>query len=309
MKSKILIIASLFFIIFVCFYNINITVEIVNKSIHIFINFLLPYIFPFMLLIQLFIKLKGGDLLTYVLQYPSYYLTRFKPYQTLSLFICLLSGYPTNSIYLEILYKENKLQEKEALNFIYFASFPTIYFVLGSLNKYLGNPIICNLLFLSIFSSGFFILRRDKNSFIPLNKIDIFNNLNCYEFKDILYILKDTISTSINALLNLFSTYIFYSILSGIIQHIFPISIITIAGAFLEFSSGIFNIVDMDINLLLKLNLIIVVLVFGSLSILTQIESNLKFIKINYKDYFCCKIKHALLACLIFNILYIFFII
>jgi hypothetical protein len=71
MKSKILIIASLFFIIFVCFYNINITVEIVNKSINIFINFLLPYIFPFMLLIQLFIRLKGGDLLTYVLQYPS----------------------------------------------------------------------------------------------------------------------------------------------------------------------------------------------------------------------------------------------
>ena len=309
MKNKILLVVSLSFIIFVCFYNINITVEIVNKSINVFIKFLLPYIFPFMLLIHLFIKLKGGDLLTYFLQYPAYYLTRFKPYQTLSLFICLLSGYPTNSMYLETLYKDGKINKNDALNFIYLASFPTIYFVLGSLNKTLNNPLVCKLIFLSIFSSGFLILKRDKNPFIPLTKSKLSTTLNSYDFKDVLSMLKNTISTSILSLLNIFSTYIFYSILSGIIQYIFPYQITTFLCSFLEFSNGALSIAIMNINELLKFNLIIIILSIGSLSILTQIESNLKYLKLNYKVYFYLKIKHAFFACLIFNLFYIFFII
>lgn len=309
MKRKIIIILLVLFIIFICFFNIDITTEIVNNSINKFISFILPYIFPFMLLIQLFIKLKGDILLTYIFQYPSYFLTRLKPYQTVSLILCLLSGYPTNSIYIESLYIDRKLEKNEALNFIYFTSFPTLFFVLGSMNKIINNELVCKLIFLSIFSSGFLILKRNKNPFIPISKIEFSNTLKSYRVKDILNILKSTISSTIFSLLNIFSTYIFYSILSSIIQYILPYKFITILCSFLEFSNGTFNIANMEINILLKFNLIVFVLSTGSLSILTQIESNLTQLKLNYKDYFIGKIKHAFSACLIFNILYIFFII
>lgn len=309
MKSKILAIFSLLVIIFIAFFNIEITVRIVNQSINLFLNFVFPYLFPFMLLIQLFLKLKGGSLLTYIFQYPMYFLAKFKPYQTLSFLICILSGYPSNSLYIESLFIDKKISAKEGLNFIYLASFPTMFFVLGSLNKILDNYIVCKLIILSIFLSGFLILKRDNSSLNFITKIELYSEIKSYNFSMFLSIIKDTISSSILAILNIFSTYIFYSILSNIIKYIFPYNLTLIICAFLEFSSGVFEIAKMDINMVLKYNLIVFILSFGGISILTQIETNLSFLKINYKDYFLSKLKHAFIACLIFNIFYIFFII
>ena len=98
-------------------------------------------------------------------------------------------------------------------------------------------------------------------------------------------------------------------ILTSIIYTISPYEITKVLCSFLEFSQGVFSLSKMDLYLPLKYNLIVFCLVFGGMSILSQIDTNLTTLKLNHKDYILSKIKHAFTACLIFNIFYIFFII
>jgi hypothetical protein len=137
-KRKMLII-SILFIILIAFFNINITVDIVHESINIFYNFVLPYILPFLFLMQIFINLKGGIFLAYYLQKISFHLLGINGYETVICLSSILCGYPSISIYTESLFKQRKISYESALDLIHFASFPSLFFTLGSLAKYLNN--------------------------------------------------------------------------------------------------------------------------------------------------------------------------
>lgn len=307
-KRKMLII-SILFIILIAFFNINITVKIVHESINIFYNYVLPYILPFLFLMQIFISLKGGIFLAYYLQKISFHLLGINGYETVICLSSILCGYPSVSIYTESLFNQRKISYKSALDLIHFASFPSMIFTLGSLAKHLDNPLIPKLIFLSILSGGFLILKArniDKNY---IRKSELTNELKSYKKSDIFSIIKNSINNTLTTTLFIMFSYIFFSIISNILIQIFPYKIVLILSSFLEFSNGVFSISNLNINNLIKYNLIILVLCFGGLSILIQIASFLQSIKLDLKSYFKAKIKHAFTACIIFNILYILFII
>lgn len=307
-KRKLLII-SVIVIIFVAFFNIENTVNVVHESINIFYNFVLPYILPFLFIIQIFIRLKGGIFIAYYLQKITYKVLGLNGYETLISLCSILSGYPSISIYTESFYSQGKIDKKSALDLIYFSSFPSLFFVLGSMPKYLDNFLVPKLIFLSILLGGLLILKLRKNTCNFIKKDEFESLLKSYKKSDIFMIIKDSINTTITSILFIMFSYIFYSIIANLIHLLFPYKIVLILTSLLEFSNGVFVVSKLTINKLIKYNLIIFILCFGGLSILTQIDSFLDSIKLNYLDYFKAKIKHALVACIIFNILYIFFII
>ena len=301
MVKKILFLISLIIVIIVCFMNIEITVEATKNSLETFYNFVLPYMLPFIFLIQIFINLGGGILIAYLIQKPSSILLKISGYEALIILCSILSGYPSISIYSESFYLNKKIDKNSALKLINYASFPSVFFVLGSLHKFIDNPLVLRLIFLSIISSGFLILRINKNCSIIISKNDLNHSLKQLNFNKVLLAIKSSIFNTSKSIILILSSFIFYSILSSIIYVIFPSDLTKILCSFLEFSNGVFTIAKMDILLPLKYNLVIFCLVFGGMSILSQIETNLTTLKLDYKDYFLSKIKHAFCACLLFK--------
>ena len=233
MVKKILFLISLIIVIIVCFMNIEITVEATKNSLETFYNFVLPYMLPFIFLIQIFINLGGGILIAYLIQKPSSILLKISGYETLIILCSILSGYPSISIY----YLNKKIDKNSALKLINYASFPSVFFVLGSLHKFIDNPLVLRLIFLSIISSGFLILRSNKNCSIIISKNDLIHSLKQLNFNKVLLAIKSSIFNTSKSIILILSSFIFYSILSSIIYVIFPYDLTKILCSFLESSA------------------------------------------------------------------------
>jgi len=309
MIKKIGAILLVFSIILIAFFNIEITAKSVLESVNIFYNFVLPYLLPFLFFVPLFLHLGGGYLLAYFIQYPSYYLFGINGYEMI-VFICsILSGCPANAIYSEMFFSKEKISDNQAKNLIYFCSFPSMFFILGTLKKYVENISILKIIFLSIISVFFLIfsLHNSNKNFITFNEVK--RQIKSVNINYIFISVKSCINNALRSILLIMSSYIFFYIISSIICSVFDYQIIQILLSFLEFSNGSFIILSLRVPDIIKYNFLVFLLGFGGLSIYTQIITCLAKIKIDFKHYFLSKIKHAFLACLFFNIYYILFII
>ena len=212
----------------------------------------------------------------------------------------LISGFPSGSKYVKGLYQSNYISKKTANTLLTFTHFPNPLFILGPVNSLIKNNSLTYKLLLSIYISNFIIglLFYKKNETInkPTNKQ--------YSFSKILNI---SIIDSIKTIILIYGTSLFFYLISLLITNyikLSPIPFIIING-FFDLTKGIFS-TSIISSSILKTYIILIFLIFGSISIHIQIKSILSDTSLNYKYFLLGRIISTILSLIILTILITF---
>ena len=205
--------------------------------------------------------------------------------------LSLISGFPSGAKYTKDLLNNNTISYKEATNLLLFSHFPNPLFVIGSISSILDKNL-CFKILISIILSNFIILVFTKKYKKYTNNIicpDNFSN-----------ILKKSIYNSIKTIILIYSTSIFFYLISCIITKYIsfnPYIYILISGIF-DLTKGVFSTTIIN-NTIIKSLFILIFISFGSISIHIQIKSILEDTLL-YKSFIKGRIISTILSIIIF---------
>lgn len=266
--------------------NFKIVINDFTKALKIITYNLLPTMFFSILFSNVLIKLNIEKYIPkFIISFFSN-IFNISKYESINFIMSILCASPSNA----------KIFNSTSL--IIISSFINPIFIIGTVGGlYLNNIKLSLIIFITNILSniilGFFL--RKKN-----NK----NNINSYEYTNLNNIYFDSLKTTTSSLINIFSNILAFSILLSLIKNILPFN--SIINAFIislfEFSSGIFLISNLSINIFFKGLLIIISTSFLSLSIHMQMISLNE--KIKYTKFFLYRIFSIFISIIIYFILY-----
>lgn len=290
MKKNYQLLMIIFILILLGTYIIN--SDLIIKSILDYTNVFITKLFP----ASFIIYILSSILIDYGI---INYLSKLKlngaiAYITIMSFI---SGFPSGAKYTKELLEKKLISEEEANYLVTFTNFSNPIFLLGAVSNILTRKIAIKILIISIISNFIIYLIFKKKA---KNNIDIIlctkNNFSLS--------LKNGTNSAIKTLLIVYSSSLFFYLISVIINHyIFfsPINYILVSG-FFDLTKGIFStalISDITIRTLL----ILIFLSFGSISIHIQVKSIISDTSIKYKNYLLGRIIQLLISIFIFFVI------
>ncbi len=205
--------------------------------------------------------------------------------------LSLFSGTPSSAFIIKEMLEKNKLDIGSAnklISFTFFSNPLFLYNILSiTFNKYITIKII-----LIHYLSNIFIglLLRNKYNTITIN------SNNDYKNNNILYILPNSIKKSINTLLMILRTIIFYMIITNILLTIINLNNINIVllKGLLEITQSLNMLNIINYKSIIKEIIAISIISFGGMSIHTQVLSLISNTNISYKNFFIGRILHVL---------------
>lgn len=294
MKKYLLITVILSFFIFFCFISSKETILITKDNINIFINTLLPTLFPYMLILLLFINYKCHLLLAYLIQYISIPLFNVSGKSFSILLIGIIGGYPLLAILSkEIIDKNNK---DELNKIVPLFSYPSLSFLLNIIGIKV-NPIFIIIFILSSFFLLFLFKDNNKKEYLSIH--DINNELK--DNNNLINSLSKSIKTSINNLTIIFSNLVFFSLFK-IFFKFNNNKINYILLSFFDFSKSSIYLVN-EVNNIVDIIILCTILLFGGLNIISQIYIIYSNSLLNIKKYIIYRLYYILITILIIFIL------
>lgn len=263
--------------------NSNQIINNVKESSVMFILKIFPSLFPTMILGNLLIKNNVYLIVPNLIKKIFNKLFNFNDTITGIFIMSMLTGTPSNAIYINDYLNKNLINEKQAENLLCITHFINPLFVVGGVGIGIFNNVkIGFLLLLLLWISNFIKAYINRKSFITnLNKNDI------YIQESFVKTLTSSIKVSINSLLMIFGIVITFNILVTLISNIFNFSLFTnfIINAMLEMTGGIIKLSYLNINIIIKFILSYFILNFGGLCIHMQALSMIENKKIRYFKY------------------------
>ena len=277
--KKIIIIAVLFFEIFIMFYSKEVITEF-TKTINICLYTLMPSMF-----FQIFFSniLINSNLDSFIPKKICNILNINKK-EGLIILLSIFSGYPNNIRLL-------KESENEYLN--YSTNYINPLFIIVTVGSlYLCNIKISIIIYLSHILSNIIML------FI-LKKYHKIDNYKDYKSVDI---FSESLNITIKTLSIIFSNLLLISLLVTFIKLIIHNNYLnSILISLIEFSRGIYELSSLNINIYLKGLLILISITFGSISI--HFQSICMNNKIKYIKFLLFRILNVLISIIIYFII------
>lgn len=216
------------------------------------------------------------------------------------LIMSLISGTPTNAYILKNLVNNNFLTYQEANHYLYFTYFSNPLFLILMLSHIFSQIIVLKII-LSHYLANIIIgiILRGKSPIISAN------NLFKKENKPLYNTLIPSIEKSIQTLLMILGTIIFYRLFSFILIKTFnfPYIIEIFMTGFLEITSGLNKLSSFIILENLKSIISLIIISFGGISIHTQIKGILEDTNINYIYFLKGRIIQVIISIIIFLII------
>lgn len=294
----------LFIFIYIFMYSSNIKASILF-AFDIWINNLIPSMFPFLLISNLLINYGFLDVLSLILGpfiEKIYRLPRICAYPIVA---SIFTGFPTGSKYTKDLLDSNKISIQDANRLIMFTSFSNPLFIVSSVGEcLLHNKKVGFFIFFSHLFSGLLIglIYRSKNKTIE-NVIRV-----NYTKKSFINVLTNSIADIFKILINMLGIIIFFLIIITILSTFFRNNLFTIIiKGIIEVTTGITYISSYKINLRLKASIIGLMLSFNGLSVHLQTKSIIVGTKIKYKNFLIARILHSILCFLLIYFFYYLF--
>ena len=212
---------------------------------------------------------------------------------SLAFFLSIFSGTPSSAFILKEMIETKEIDYNSAnklISFTYFSNPLFLYNILSlTFNKYITIKIIIIHYISNIFIGLF--LRNKKQSYFYTNTT---NKIN-FNF---ISILPNAIKKSLDTLIMILGTVVFYLILTNLITNIFNFNLfstILIKGLF-EITQSL-NILNTLQNVsIIKEIIAISIISFGGLAIHTQVLSLINNTNISYKNFFIGRILHVLIS-------------
>ena len=303
MKSKIKnILIIIILIIITCYVIIkkNIVKESILYGINIWINYLIPSLFPFFVISDILINY---NITSYI---PTHLKSLFKKIFNITdnmltiLLLSIISGFPSCGRNIKAMYEEKNITEEEANHLLVFAHYSNPVFILVTI------PIILKIntsiiILLSHYISTFIIALIIKKRFKHKENIKI-HNWNKLNFGNVLV---ESINKSVDSILSICGIIVTFYLLSTIIVDILNINIYeeSLIRGLLEITSGIESLKLVNTNTIYKSVITTCFLSFGGLSIHLQTKSYLINTKINYLYFLVGRIYQTIISGIICFIL------
>lgn len=299
------------------------SMESAKEGLYIWINLLLPSLFPFIFISNLLISFKFVEFLGKILEPIMRPLFRVSGSGIFPFLISVISGYPVGAKLSANLRDENLISQEEGNRSISFSSTSGPLFILGTVMigmLGINAPIFLIPHYLGVITVGLFFRFYKKNSHPMSPKklqrkdtstISLGNSMG-HAVKDSMnsmlliggYVIIFTViinlvlnSDSINALLHALATRIKISpsILRGLLAGI------------IELTNGCYIISNLNIDLIYKILIINFLIGWGGFSINSQAISFISQTDLNIAIYTISKLFHGILSTLYTYIIYIFF--
>jgi len=282
-------------VIFFIFQHNQKIASVILSAITLFLNKVFVSLFPMFILNDLLIAFS----------FPYYFYSLFnsffkKVFRTSGMgayvfAMSLISGTPSNAYILKSLVEREKLTSAEASHYLSFT--------------YFSNPLFLTLMLGSIFPTSIVIklilIHYGSNLLIGFLIRGQAPAISHAEFSGssvkIGSVLIQSIKRSINTLLMILGTIVFYMVLSYIITHLFPVrglATLFISG-FLEITNGLNLLTSATLSIPIKEIIAIAIISFGGLSIHTQIKSILEDTDLTYFSFLKGRIYQVLLGILL----------
>ena len=212
----------------------------------------------------------------------------------------LISGTPTNAYILTNLVNNNLLTNLEANHYLYFTYFSNPLFLILMLSNIFPKAIVLKLILSHYLANIVIALLLRNKAPIASNNL-IFTTEN----KSFGNIIISSIKKSMQTLLIILGTIVFYRLLSFILIRTFNISYLIeiIITGFLEITSGLNKLSSISLIENFKSIIALTIISFGGLSIHTQIKAILEDTNINYNYFLKGRIFQVIISIILFLIL------
>ena len=208
--------------------------------------------------------------------------------------LSIISGTPASSFIIKEMLDKNQIDEEDANKLIKFTFFGSPLFLYNNLSYFLSKGTSIKIIIIHYITNVVigFITRGKKSTHNIANTKDE-KNIN-----NIFILLPSAIKKSLDTLLIILGTIIFYMLITNIIFSIFNISLTVsaIIKGLLEMTQGINSIHTIKINGIIKEIILLNIISFGGLAIHTQVLSIINDTKISYKNFFWGRILHMLIS-------------
>lgn len=280
----------------------------VSSSFQIWINNVVPSLFPFFVLSELLINYGFIELIGELFKPIFERLFKINGNAAFVFIMSLISGFPSNAKYAKELYLDKKLDYNEASKILMFSHFSNPLFILGTIsitflnNKTLGlivmfshyfSNIIIGLIFRNYYPS-----KITKDKFSLKKAISAMHNKRINNKCRFGNIISNSLSKTINTLLLILGVITTFLIITTIIDNNFRLSLLnkTLLSGFLEMTQGLKHVSLLNVSSNYKAILICFIISFGGLSVHTQILSIISDTKIKYKPFLLARIIHAIIS-------------
>lgn len=306
-SNFLIVIITLFFLIEI-FTNKNLIFNTISFSLDIWVNNLIPSLFPMFILSDILITY---DFVKYI---PKWFINTFsylfniKKECTLVFFLSMLSGFPTNAKNIRKLYDMNIINGREASHMLMFTHFSNPLFILGTLSIFfLNNKNLGIIILLSHYLSNFIIG-------VTIRKLNNISNNTVNEKEKKLYfgpVFANAIKSSIDTLLLILGTLTCFLIISSIIINRFDLNSYNslLIKSILEITMGLKELSLFSFSNLTKVILSSCILSFGGLSVHMQVISQLIDTDISYKYFFIGRIFQVFISLILSYFIYQLYII
>lgn len=315
-KLKTIIITCLLFIILIFIYTYpKETIETVLFGINIWFYNVLPTLFPFFILSDLFVNYGIIDLISELFKnfMRIFNLSGVCSYPFIG---SIISGIPSGARYTKQLLDNDLITIDEANHLITFTHFSNPLFIIGTIGEVLLSDKRLGLIILLAHFLGniiiAFIFRKDnyiekdnvsiKKAFLAMHKKRISNKYN------FISILSNSIYNCIDILFLLLGIIIIFLLLSNIIsKFIINDTFLLLIKGIIEMTQGVKFVAISNISLIIKVILITFFISFGGLSVHLQTASIINDSKIKYKNYLIARIIHSMISVILVYILFMLF--
>ena len=306
-SNFLIVIITLFFLIEI-FTNKNLIFNTISFSLDIWVNNLIPSLFPMFILSDILITYN------FVKYIPKWfinifsYLFNIKKECTLVFFLSMLSGFPTNAKNIRKLYDMNIINGREASHMLMFTHFSNPLFILGTLSIFfLNNKNLGIIILLSHYLSNFIIG-------VTIRKLNNISNNTINQKEKKLYfgpVFVNAIKSSIDTLLLILGTLTCFLIISSIIINRFDLNSYNslLIKSILEITMGLKELSLFSFSNLTKVILSSCILSFGGLSVHMQVISQLIDTDISYKSFFIGRILQVFISLILSYFIYQLYII
>lgn len=300
LKNVLIIIFFLIILGFILL-NSNLMINKILEIANIWIKKIFPSLLPFFIIGDILINYNFIYYLAYFFNPIIKLLFNTSPNISFVFILSMISGFPSNAKYTKDLYQNNYLSLEEAEMALGYTFFSNPIFIITMTNLIFNNTKITLTIILSHYLSNIFIgiifrfkMTKNNNNSIKKQISIPFNTL-----------LSNSIVKSINTLLLILGTIIFFIIISTFINNIFnlPIVIKTLVGGLLEITQGINSLNILNISTTLKTYFVVIFLSFGGLSVHLQIKSILEDTPISLKPFYIGRILHVIISIILITII------
>jgi len=181
----------------------------------------------------------------------------------------------------------------EASHYLYFTYFSNPLFLTLILSNMFSLSTVIKIILIHYSSNIIigFLIRKNAPKIREIN----LNNNNTFNIGNVLI---KSIGKSINTLLMILGTIVFYMLLSYLIIEIIPLSgtLKVLISGFLEITNGLNYLTNTILSSKLKEILAVAIISFGGISIHTQIKSILEDTSISYSSFFKGRVMQTIIS-------------